>query len=257
MRRRISTYARIGVARGLWGAALAVVLTPGTASALRHPAATAIVLQDGTTPAGVRRRPFEHQRHESLPCRGCHGAGATHRTTRVRAPRDCAACHHDPARAIACITCHRVDRLPAERLVRLSLSLLVVDTGRTREVLFRHGVHVAPAAGLSCRDCHATEVTLQRNRECGSCHESHHSERTNCAACHAAPRKGAHNASVHLSCAGSACHASNRAPPPTISSAACLFCHADRRDHEPGGACALCHRIPGGSRSRGTGARGP
>jgi hypothetical protein len=88
-------------------------------------------------------------------------------------------------------------------------------------------------------------VTLQRNRECGSCHDSHHAGEAECGKCHATPRRGAHNTAVHLSCAGSACHASSKAPTPTSSRTLCLFCHTDRRDHEPDGSCASCHRIPG------------
>ena len=191
----------------------------------------------------VRRR-FAHQRHEELPCRGCHGAGAMHRTTRVRAPRDCAACHHDPARALACAKCHRAENIPAQRTIRLTLNLQVSDTARVRDVAFRHDVHLVTSAGLTCKDCHAAEVTLQRNRECGSCHASHHAGTADCGICHATPRRGAHDAAVHLTCAGSACHATARAPTPALSRTLCLFCHTDRRDHEPEGSCAACHRIP-------------
>lgn len=258
MRRRLRRSARIGVARSLAGAAFAVLVTasaarasPGSSLASNPPA-----VQDsaaGGTGQILVRRPFEHQRHDELPCRGCHGAGAAHRTTRVRAPADCAACHHDPGRGLSCARCHRADGIPAERTVRLSFTLQVADTARTRDVTFRHDVHVATGSGVACTECHGTAVTLARNRECGSCHASHHSDRTNCVNCHAPPKDGAHDASVHLTCAGSACHASSKAPAPTLSRATCLFCHADQRDHEPEGSCAGCHRIPGAQGRAGTG----
>jgi hypothetical protein len=95
-------------------------------------------------------------------------------------------------------------------------------------------------------------VTLARNRECGSCHTQHHAGRAECTSCHAVPGATAHDASVHLGCASGACHSASRAPRPTLSRTLCLFCHAAQRDHEPGGSCALCHRIPGAA-AAGTG----
>lgn len=221
-------------------------MTAGAALA-SPPAFRAAASQDSTSLAGqtLVRRPFQHARHDALPCRGCHGSGAAHRTTRVRAPTDCNACHHDPARALSCSKCHTGDAIPAERSVRLTLALQVAETPRAREVTFRHDVHIAASAGLGCKDCHGTAVTLQRNRDCGSCHSSHHAGKAECTSCHVRPARGAHNAAVHLTCAGSACHAAANAPVPALSRTLCLFCHSDRRDHEPNGSCAACHRIPG------------
>lgn len=249
MRRRLRRSAPIGVAQSLARAVFAVLVTASAARASPQSLADNRQVDQNSAARGTGqilvRRPFEHQRHEDLPCRGCHGAGATHRTTRVRAPTDCAACHHDPARALSCTKCHGVNSIPAERTVRLTLNLRVTEVPRVRDVTFRHDVHVATSAGLGCKDCHATEVTLQRNRECGSCHASHHAGKADCVNCHAPPRQGAHDVSVHLTCAGGGCHATATSPTPTLSRTLCLFCHADRRDHEPEGSCALCHRIPG------------
>lgn len=196
-------------------------------------------------PASIRR-PFEHERHTSLPCRGCHGSGATHGAILIRAPRDCAACHHDQRRGLPCTSCHSASDIPAERTVRLGLSLQVAAAPRTRDVTFPHALHVARNAGLVCADCHGAEVTLPRDVKCGSCHESHHDGRAECSSCHAlsAQADRAHDASVHLTCAGSACHASSKAPAPTQARSVCLFCHRDKRMHEPEGSCAACHRIP-------------
>lgn len=249
MRRRARRSALTNVVRSVVHAALVVLATGAAlASVPARAEGSRVAIQDpalrlpGDT---LVRRRFAHLPHDDLPCRGCHGAGAAHRTTRVQTPRDCAACHHDPARALACATCHRADNIPVQRTVRLTLNLQVSDTARSRDVAFRHDVHVATSAGLACTDCHATEVTLQRNRDCGSCHASHHAGKAECATCHAAPRRDAHNDAVHLTCAGSGCHAASTAPTPVLSRTLCLFCHADRRDHEPEGSCAACHLIPG------------
>lgn len=254
MRRRARRSAQNSVAQFLVAAAFTVLPVSAAWASPNGSPSRFLAYQDSTTsatsPALVRRR-FEHARHESLPCLGCHGSGAAHRTTRVRAPNDCAACHHDPGRALACTTCHRADVIPATRTVRLTLH--VVGEARQRDVTFRHDVHLATTAGLGCKDCHGAEVTLARNRECGSCHSSHHSDRTECTNCHARPRRGAHDASVHLTCAGGQCHATAKAPSPTLSRNTCLFCHADRRNHEPEGSCAACHRIPGAKGMAGTG----
>lgn len=248
MRRHLRKSARSGVAQSVAGAALVVFVTAGVALASSPVRAVAAPVVQDSSLQGVRtigRRPFRHQPHEDLPCRGCHGAGASHRTTRVRGPTDCAGCHHDPARGLSCAKCHAAGNIPAERTVRVALALQVTEAPRVRDITFRHDVHLATGTRLACQDCHGTPVTMARNRECGSCHSSHHSDRADCVSCHSPPRRDAHDASVHLTCAGSACHATAKAPSPTLSRATCLFCHADKKDHEPDGSCAACHRIPG------------
>jgi hypothetical protein len=248
VRRRVWRSARSSVAR-LGVAAALTVITVSAALASPSGSSTRIAaVQDSVRPIpsqALVRRKFEHARHENLPCLGCHGSGAAHRTTRVRTPGDCATCHHDPVRSLECTRCHRPDGIPATRTVQLTMR--IVGESRGRDVTFRHDVHIATTAGLGCKDCHVAEVTLARKRECSSCHSSHHSDRTDCTNCHLPPKRGVHDASVHLTCAGSQCHALGRAPTPTLSRATCLFCHADRRNHEPGGSCAACHRIPGAS----------
>jgi hypothetical protein len=190
-------------------------------------------------------RRFRHERHDALPCMGCHGSGATHRLTLIRSPRDCASCHHDPARAQSCEYCHSRDSIPASRTVPLRMSLEVAKTLRVRNVTFRHDVHIASGTGIVCRDCHATAVTLDPSRECGSCHASHHAGRAQCSSCHTPPPPPrAHDANVHLGCAGVGCHAADKAPEPARSRFVCLFCHVEQRQHEPNGDCATCHRIP-------------
>ena len=234
--------------KALVGAAVLVVLWMTSTATPASAAATSPATQDSSSRARPvsSRRPFEHQRHDNLPCRGCHGSGATHGAILVRGPRDCAACHHDPQRGLTCTSCHSAENIPADRTVRLTLGLQVATTPRTRDVTFPHALHVARNAGLVCTDCHGAEVTLPKDVKCGSCHESHHDGRAECTKCHALPASadGAHDAAVHLTCSGAACHAPTKAPTPTLARAVCIFCHQDRRTHEPEGSCAACHRIP-------------
>jgi hypothetical protein len=123
-------------------------------------------------------------------------------------------------------------------------------------VSFEHAVHLAAGTGIACRDCHGAGVSMTRDRTCQSCHDSHHAGRAECSACHAVPARGAHDATAHLSCSGGTCHAPAKAPSPVSSRSVCLFCHAAQRDHEPGGNCALCHRIPGAKPPNGATGRG-
>lgn len=194
--------------------------------------------------AQTNARPFEHRRHESVSCLTCHGTGAQHATYLVRTARDCAACHHDPSREQSCLTCHQRDSLPAMREVQAAMTLSGSGRVTTRTLTFSHDRHVADSAQLSCRDCHRAALTLEPDRECASCHSSHHTAKTTCTACHTQAPRGVHNAAVHLSCAGSGCHTESKAPSPTLSRRTCLACHRAQNDHEPDGICADCHLIP-------------
>lgn len=246
---RASGSARIGVARKYTGLMLVVLATAGTAWAPAGPStfqtAVAKDLEVSRPVQDTARRPFRHISHDDLPCRGCHGSGATHRVTLVRNARDCATCHHDPQRGLTCTNCHSSGSLGGDRRASLSIHLAVDSAPRTRDVAFQHDPHIAVNSGVTCRDCHSTDVTLARNRECSTCHTEHHTARAECTTCHTPPRDGAHDASVHLSCATGSCHSPERAPSPTLSRTLCVYCHAEQRDHEPGGSCAACHRIPG------------
>lgn len=229
-------------------AALLVVLCAASIAAPASVTAATSQAQDSTLHARpvTTRRPFAHQRHATLPCRGCHGSGATHGAILVRGPRDCAACHHDPQRGLTCTSCHSAQDIPAERTVRLTLPLQAAAAPRTRDVTFPHALHVARNAGLVCTDCHGVEVSLPKDVKCGSCHESHHDGRAECTKCHVLPAAAdsAHDAAVHLTCSGAACHVAAKAPAPTSARSVCIFCHQDRKMHEPEGSCAACHRIP-------------
>jgi hypothetical protein len=222
-----------------------VVWIPGRLHRLARVAAAVLALLAATGLAlraseATRTRPFDHDRHQSIACTACHGAGERHRTNLVRTARDCAVCHHAPDRQADCARCHGPGMLPATLAVPVSLSLSVWTDSRPRNLPFGHGAHTA----VECRECHRAPVSLAVSRDCAACHEQHHRPTAQCATCHAVPERGAHPPEAHLSCAGAGCHASAVAPPPTLSRALCLTCHDEQRAHEPRGDCAACHQIP-------------
>jgi hypothetical protein len=221
------------------------------ATAVQQPAAGRVVLQ--SPPAGDRadalpvaptavgaaagHRPFHHAQHESMTCTACHGAGSRHRSILVLTARDCAACHHAPAR-VTCSGCHATSTLPEPGAVQREVAMSVWPETRIRELPFGHVAHGA----VPCRDCHESPVTLAVVRSCGSCHESHHHPDAACAACHTIPQQPVHGAAVHLSCAGAGCHAP-AAVPPAPSRMQCLACHPQQQQHEPAEGCAGCHLL--------------
>lgn len=239
-----------GAAKAVMGAALAVCGAVGV-MALAAPAAPQVGRGEAAyvvTDSGAgHRRPFEHQRHERLECSSCHGTGSDHREIKIRTARDCASCHHDPAgpaRNKGCRDCHAEGQLDAVTSASVSLRLTVWREARSRTLPFRHARHLAPANGLQCRDCHRTPVTMEMNRECGSCHAPHHRQEAQCSSCHVVPATAPHTDGVHLSCNGSGCHATSVALPSAQSRTLCLACHWSRVQHEPGRICGDCHRIP-------------
>jgi hypothetical protein len=127
------------------------------------------------------------------------------------------------------------------RLVRTTMQLTVWDSARPRGLPFSHDTHGA----VACAECHRTAITLAPNRECRSCHVPHHRPQATCTTCHVPAPTGVHRENVHLSCAGSGCHDPAVAPAAAASRTLCLTCHAQQVTHEPGRACAGCHRIPG------------
>ncbi|HEY0673561.1 MAG TPA: hypothetical protein VGD27_14885, partial [Longimicrobiales bacterium] len=184
-------------------------------------------------------RPFDHRLHESVSCRTCHGTGAQHRASFIRTARDCAGCHHDAARTQECSDCHSERQLAGVNGAVATLSFRVWDSAQLRRLPFAHARHER----TECKTCHATPVTLERSRDCASCHEQHHRAEAQCSTCHRKPDQQAHPRQTHLSCGAVQCH-SAAAPPANSSRHLCLICHDDKRTHEAGGACASCHKIP-------------
>jgi hypothetical protein len=65
-----------------------------------------------------------------------------------------------------------------------------------------------------------------------------------CTNCHAPPPRNAHSLESHVTCTGSGCHESPPVGPEVRVRSACLTCHGDQVDHQPGGECAECHALP-------------
>lgn len=81
-------------------------------------------------------------------------------------------------------------------------------------------------------------------RTCASCHENHHTAAADCTTCHGTTARQAHTREVHTqSCAGSGCHELQGYGSMTVGRNTCLACHVDMNDHQPGRACAACHRV--------------
>jgi hypothetical protein len=114
---------------------------------------------------------------------------------------------------------------------------------RERPVSFEHETH----RELRCVECHSTPVTLvaaPAARACASCHSAHHRAAGQCAACHGpAEPRGAHAAlpDAHVAC--DACHTEAVVGMLTPDRGLCLTCHAEQRQHEPGGECSTCHLL--------------
>ena len=185
-------------------------------------------------------RPFRHAAHDALSCRRCHASGAEHGAPRVWEPADCSSCHHAPATAMACERCHDAGGPSAALPLDAVLALSVWEAPRTRPLRFAHGDH----GSVACGACHEAGARPASD-VCASCHDDHHRPASDCARCHAVPPPEAHARPAHLGCAGAGCHERPAPPAVTLSRPACLLCHADRADHEPGGACGFCHFVPG------------
>ena len=222
------------------------------AALIASPMSSSLVSAQGlvSLDSSPQRRPFDHLRHERISCVSCHGTGDAHRTIKVQTARDCASCHHDPARALSCSTCHGRN-LPNAKPIVTSLRLTVWDSTRVRTLNFSHDVH----AILNGLDCHDTPVTLARSRDCTSCHKDHHRIQSTCTNCHRPTRPGVHRETVHLSCSGSGCHTSEVTPTPTLSRTLCLYCHQRQTLHEPGRICSECHRLQHSAARHQTGIR--
>jgi hypothetical protein len=205
----------------------------------------AAAVASGNVAGGARDdaqpRPFRHASHEAIPCGECHGAGAQHRTAAALTAAACAACHHNPRRELACARCHEPSSYEPPRTTLLQMTLSVSEQPRTRPVPFDHVRHGA----LECASCHnpAGGVFLTPP-SCSSCHTEHHRGEAECSTCHVPAEPDVHDRAVHATCAGSGCHDVAAERQPALSRSMCLVCHVEQRDHEPGGLCYDCHRVP-------------
>lgn len=104
-------------------------------------------------------------------------------------------------------------------------------TGGSMKPATCRGCHNIPAAGapmaeMQCRQCHLKEQRREPLAKCTTCH---------------AGLGGLHTASTHSGAGCTACHAPHAWSPEPRK--ACLACHTDKADHNPGPACAECHEF--------------
>jgi hypothetical protein len=205
----------------------------------------AVAVRAGDVPddaiAAAQPRPFRHVAHQAISCFECHPTGAQHRAPRTWTADNCAACHHDPGRGLACALCHAPGTWDAPRPVLLELALSVRPQPVARPVRFDHQQHTT----VECAQCHDPLAGPRLTPPtCSTCHTEHHRGAAECSTCHLPALPGAHGAEVHLTCAGSGCHAVDKQTQPTLSRPMGLLCHEEQREHEPGGLCHECHRVP-------------
>ena len=186
---------------------------------------------------------FWHSQHRGVECSACHTMEGSHGRVTVTSIRDCRSCHHTAPVADECATCHtRAEVRQVQRQVTRTMDMRIGSLDRPRRSLpFAHAVH----EDLACAECHTEGLTLSAAAvSCSGCHGEHHEPDMECRACHATPADNAHDAQVHLGCAGSGCHGDPpvRGVPRTRDF--CLVCHQDLVDHRPGRNCEDCHALP-------------
>ena len=202
-------------------------------------------IDDPPPPDSVRThappRPFSHSNHKKLHCITCHDVKSKASTVTFKAPRGCLICHHQAPSKANCATCHSSEQLQG---LQVSETIHVQTSAprapaRSREVSFSHEGH----GEVACVTCHTTPVTMAPSPEavkCQGCHEQHHTEDRNCAACHRAETSwDAHTRASHVDC--TACHQATTVSRLTPDRAFCLGCHAPAVDHQQGTACTVCH----------------
>ncbi len=180
---------------------------------------------------------FEHAQHRAVSCTTCHSAQVEHGGLN-RTARRCMACHHADNRVGRdCARCHQSTELTQSYPVATTLQLSVKTTPTPRTLTFAHETH----AKVACADCHGPDLSRSVEKTCASCHTDHHEAARDCASCHPAART-THTRAVHLTgCGGSGCHYREATPATSTARNVCLACHAELKEHKPGGDCSTCH----------------
>jgi hypothetical protein len=195
--------------------------------------------------APVSSDTFPHDRHSKLACLTCHVLRDDERLT-FEAPRGCQICHHQRSARADCGACHQPGEL--EPTLPTQVAVEVPDHDRRRRtVQFPHAKHDT----LSCASCHVSPVTLAPPDSvltCAGCHEQHHDQSRDCAACHrTAAITEAHKRPVEAHGACDACHTEATVDRLVPTRSFCLACHQPAQDHYPAKECSACHfqRSPG------------
>ncbi len=188
------------------------------------------------TPATSR---FPHEPHREVACTECHTSLQTHGQVTLESRPSCQECHHlRVARASGCERCHTAVEMAAPRLTEITMTIATRTAARS--IAFPHARH----AGIACASCHTGGASMRVSRTCASCHENHHTATADCTLCHRVDAIASHTSAVHArSCAGSSCHEQTEYGSMTKGRNTCLACHVDKTSHQPGRACAACHRV--------------
>ena len=175
---------------------------------------------------------FSHASHVELECSVCHDSRAKHAELVVTEWNACQNCHHGSEFSDRCARCHEPAGIGA---APVALTMAVAGSELQRGLTFDHESH----RDLACTECHSGPGQRVVARSCATCHHGGEAV-TGCVGCHSAPSAEAHEISVHdVSCAD--CHGA--APADSRDRNACLSCHVELADHQPGGDCATCHKV--------------
>jgi c(7)-type cytochrome triheme protein len=177
----------------------------------------------------------DHIGHKEFPgCFRCHDGKHVSKGGRVIS-RECSSCHDFLQRRRAGL--FEVPATPAFahpwKLGGKHAEILcdACHTGGPAKPATCRGCHNIPAAGapmasMPCKECHLKEQRREPLVKCTMCH---------------ADLGGLHKASTHRDAGCTACHAPHAWSPEPRK--ACLACHADKAQHNPGPACFECHEF--------------
>lgn len=130
--------------------------------------------------------------------------------------------------------------------------------GRHAEILCGACHTGGPAKPATCRGCHNIPAAgaPMAEMQCKQCHlkEQRREPLATCTTCHAG-LGGLHTASTHSGAGCTACHAPHAWSPEPRK--ACLACHTDKADHNPGPACAECHEFRAAAGAKASTKAGP
>lgn len=177
-----------------------------------------------------------HATHRAVSCSSCHNVPDASEGTAVPSRTQCMSCHHEPRPTFTCSRCHDTGDIG---WVQVSQRLEVAGTAATRRLPFLHERH----GEVECRSCHTGGPTLEVERACGSCHQEHHRQESECLTCHAGLPLETHELRSHEGCSGAGCHTDPVIPSLTLTRNVCLVCHQDQVDHERGRECGTCHLV--------------
>jgi hypothetical protein len=184
---------------------------------------------------------FRHTDHRDVTCAACHDSEERHGAVIVRGIADCRGCHHTEPVATTCRSCHTGAALTGRGLAVTRTLELSVGEPKRRTLDFEHADHES----ASCVTCHREGLRRPFDpQSCNTCHEEHHRPTATCVTCHAPSPATAHDVQSHLGCTGAGCHTDLPFDGVPRQRDACLVCHQDLGDHQPGRDCVACHALP-------------